>query len=245
MIKCMPFIKVLFIHHSTGGNLLYEGNLRKLLYEKKPSIELWDHGYNLYKIPIISNLLSKRTFHTGLSDKDGRMTGKDFDITISNNSPKEYAEIFSRDQKDPTLSSILSFDVIIFKNCYPTSKIRTDAQLEEDKKYYSQIRGDLKKYSKKHFIFMTQPPLRAELTTKVQAARARQLANWLKSNLFSSTNIVVFDLFDLLADYEGTNQNMLKREYCRLIPIDSHPNIAANKTIAPLFADFISRLTKK
>ncbi|MBI3366881.1 hypothetical protein HY041_04625, partial [Candidatus Roizmanbacteria bacterium] len=43
----MHTIKTLFLHHSTGANLLNEGNVRKLLARLSPEIELWDHGYSL------------------------------------------------------------------------------------------------------------------------------------------------------------------------------------------------------
>ena len=36
----MEKIKILFIHHSTGGNLIREGNLRQLLKNKNPNITL-------------------------------------------------------------------------------------------------------------------------------------------------------------------------------------------------------------
>ncbi len=49
----MKKIKVLFIHHSTGGLLLFFGRVRKILKEKNPNIELWDHGYNLYSPKIL------------------------------------------------------------------------------------------------------------------------------------------------------------------------------------------------
>lgn len=116
-------IKVFFIHHSTGGLLIFFGRLRKLLKDKVSNVELWDYGYNLYSPKILSYLFGPITFKTGLSDANGKMTGKDFDINVSNNSPKEYAEIFSRKPNDYTLKNIISFDVVIFKNCFPTTKI--------------------------------------------------------------------------------------------------------------------------
>ncbi len=70
-------IKVLFIHHSTGGLLIYFGKIRKLLKAKAPNIEFWDHGYNLYPSLLLSKILGRFTFRTGLSDEQGRLTEKD------------------------------------------------------------------------------------------------------------------------------------------------------------------------
>ena len=231
----MKTLKVLFIHHSTGGLLIRFGRLRKLLKQQVPDVEFWDHGYNLYNSRILSKILGPITFKTGLSDGQGRMTGKDFDIVISNNSPKEYADIFTGTKDDPTLSNILKFDVIIFKNCFPTTKIETQEKLETFKKYYSTIIQALRKYPNK-FVVFSPPPLRSETTKPEWAKRARELANWLSRQ--TAKNISIFNFFDLLSDKNGINVNMLKREYCSPIPIDSHPNIRANKEIGKSFVDF-------
>ncbi len=222
----MKKIKILFIHHSTGGLLLNQGNVRELLLEKAPHMKLWDHGYNLQKgWPSFMNRL---TYRTGLSDADGKMTGTDYDIFLSNNSPKEYDEIFSRDPDDFTLKSILNYNLIVFKNCFPTTKIVTNRMLNDHKKYYLNISRSLQKYPDKRFVIFSPPPLRSEATKPAYAKRARELAKWMKGTL-THQNIVVFDFFDLLAN----DDNLLKREYCLPLFFDSHPNRRANREIGP------------
>lgn len=230
--------KILFIHHSTGANLIREGKLRAELAKLNPDIEFWDHGYNLYNI--FPTLLAKFTHHTGLRDNNGHITGHDYDIVLGNNSPREYAEIFARDASDSTLKQILGYDIIAFKNCYPTTKITSDSQLEENTGYYKSIRESLGKYPKKKFVLLTPPPLRRELTEPEYTNRAIKMVEWLKSKEFlrATTNIKVFDLFGLLTDEGG----YLKKEYCRLLPMDSHPNKLANKTVAPLFAKYLTEM---
>ncbi len=235
----MKKIKILFIHHSTGGLLLFFGKVRKLLKEKTPDIELWDHSYNLDSPKVLSYLFGLFTFKTGLSDGNGKITGRDFDINISNNSPKEYAEIFSRKSDDYTLKNILSFDVVIFKNCFPTSKIETKEKLEEYKKYYSQIMKNISNFKNK-FIIFTPPPLRHEMTKPEWAANARSLSNFMKVEVKKYHNISIFDFFDLLTDKEGDNKDMLKQEYHNFFILkDSHPNINANQKIGQVFSDFL------
>lgn len=196
----MKKVRILFIHHSTGSSLITFGKLRKLLKEKAPNIELWDHGYNLYSSKILSKIFGPLMFRTGLSDRNGKMTGTDFNINISNNSPKEYAEIFSREPTDFTLKNILLFDIVIF----------------------------------------TPPPLRAETTKPEWAKNARILSAFINKEVKKYNNITVFDFFDLLADKEGENKNMLKRKYCNFfIPIDSHPNIRANREVGKKFVEFL------
>ncbi len=234
--------KVLFIHHSTGGNIIKQGKLRDLLKVKNPDIEFWDHSYNLF--PILPNIVAKFTNYTGLTDNAGRMTTTDYDIVLSNNSPKEYAEIFSRDSSDPTLSKILEYDVVIFKNCFPTSNIKDDGQLSQNKAYYKQIRDSLKNYPTKKFVLFTSPPLRREVTSFEIASRARVLADWLKSPEFleDSSNLYVFDLFGLLIEQEGDNKNTLRRDFTSFIWLDSHPNKKANKLVAEILSDYLVKL---
>ncbi len=232
--------KILFIHHSTGANLIKEGKVRIEIEKLEPTLEFWDHSYNLY--PYLSHLLAKFTYHTGLTDFKGRITGKDFNIALSNNSPREYAEIFSRDPTDPTLKQILDFDVIAFKNCYPTTKITSDQQLEEDKRYYQQIRDSVGRYKDKKFVLLTPPPSNKAINTLENAQRAKKLVEWLNSREFikNVTNLYIFDFFSYLAEENG----LLRKDYCRFIPLDSHPNLKANKELGPMFAKYLIKVTR-
>lgn len=234
----MKQTRILFIHHSTGGNLIREGHLRQALKKINPSLELWDHNYNLF--PIFTRLLATYTHLRGLSDSSGNYTGIDYQIVISNDSPKEYADIFSRNPQDPTLKSILTYDIIAFKNCYPTTRILTEKQLMDDITYYSKIRDSCKKFPDKQFVLLTPPPTRKETTNKENALRARKLVSTLNSLMFihATRNLHVFDFFNLLADKNG----YLKKEYCRLLQRDSHPNKIANQTIAPLVAEYLAKI---
>jgi len=218
--------------------LIKEGKLREEIKKLDASVELWDHNYNLS--PVLSKLLAQFTHLKGLSDNNGFVTGEDYNIVLSNNSPKEYADIFSRSISDPTLKNILNYDLIAFKNCYPTTRIQSDQQLEEDINYYDQIAVSIKKYPNKIFILLTPPPARKETTNYSQAQRALKLVAKLNSKVFSNKtpNLKIFDFFGLLAD----NNGFLKKEYTRLLPWDSHPNKIANEKIAPIFARFITDL---
>lgn len=236
--------RILFIHHSTGGLLLRFGRVRQLLNKLAPELELWDHGYNLYPWLTPMSFIPWFTFHTGLSDGTGRVTGRDFNIVISNNSPEEYADIFSRDRSDKTLSQILEFDLVIFKNCFPASKIASDDQLKRYREYYVSVFEHLARIPNS-FIVFTAPPLRQEMTSPEESARARDLVTWMKDRKnIVSPNISVFDFFGLLADSEGNNKNMLMRRYCTILPFDSHPNIRANREIGPVFTDVIVKRLK-
>jgi len=231
--------RLLFIHHSTGGNLIHQGQLREILYAKTNELQFWDHGYNLNKYLLISilNIIgNKLTFHTGLSDANGKLTGKDFNIQLSNNNPGDFAKIFGENpKKDITLSKILEFDIIAFKNCFPATKIDTDEKLESYKNYYLGMGVYFSQYPEKVFIAFTPPPLRKEVSKPEYAKRAQVFAKWLTTEWEKPSNTYVFDFFSLLADDCG----FLKQDYCSFLPIDSHPNKKANEEIAPVFVDFL------
>ncbi len=228
--------RLLFIHHSTGGNLIHQGNLREKLYQQTTQIELWDHGYNLYKdIPrlLLNIIANKLTFHTGLSNDKGMMLFKDFNIKLGNNDPKDFEKLFCT--PSTTLDQILGFDIIAFKNCFPTTKIESDEKLRRYKNHYEQMAIAFEKLNDKIFIPFTPPPLRKEVTTTECAHRAKEFASWLATTWKRSSSVHVFDLFDTLADERG----FLKSEYCPMIPIDSHPNKHANQLVADTLVSFL------
>lgn len=229
-------MKLIFLHHSTGANLIREGNVRQLLGQEIPDLEFWDHNYN----SLLFNLFN----HTGLSDNNGRVLGIDYKIPHNNTNPDGLADIFSQQITNPptnTLSFLLDYDLIAFKSCFPVTKITTDQQLAEYKNFYQKIRLRIDdEFPKKIFIVFTPPPLRKEKTKLEFAKRAQEFSGWLQSNEFlqEAKNIKVFDFFSLLSDQNG----FLKKEYCRLFPWDSHPNKKANQVIGPVLVSFIKSI---
>ncbi|MFO7608894.1 MAG: hypothetical protein R6X35_06815 [Candidatus Krumholzibacteriia bacterium] len=221
--------RILFIHHSTGRNLLQQGEVRATLQQlagaKAPAPALWDHDYN----PI------------GLAGPDGIKQGYGYGIPDDNTDPDGLHTLWTT--ANAARDSILSrFDIIAFKSCYePTNFIRTDEQLQQYKDWYLEIRDELDRHPDKTFVLFTPPPLLALLTNTEQADRARAFATWLGSPAFldGHPNLRVFDFFDLLAhpDDGSNRRNMLREVYERNTGvIDSHPNELANQVAGPLFA---------
>ncbi len=224
-------VRMLFIHHSTGRFLLAQGDVRTTLQQvagKAPAPALWDHDYN----------------DIGLTAPDGTAQGYGFGIPGDNTDPDGLHTLWTT--PNAARDSILSrFDVIAFKSCYePATLIYTDAQLQQYKDWYLEIRDVLDRYPQKVFVIMSPPPLLAQLNDVAWADRARAFADWLGSDAFLAghPNLRYFDLFDLLANPDdGTpTRNMLRAEYERDTGvIDSHPNELANGTVGPLFAQVL------
>ncbi len=242
--------KLLFIHHSTGANLIYEGNLREKLKKRSPNIEFWDHSYNL--LPLWQITARIIPYQTGLSDMNGRITGTDYAINITNTDPQGYADLFSQPIRPPINNAfskiVANFDTIMFKSCFPVTKIESDEQLNHYQECYLTIRNRIDKFPGKLFLLFTPPPLRKEMTRHEYAKRAREFSRWMKSSeyLGARENVAVFDFFDILAENNpnNSNLNMLKSEYCRLLSVDSHPNKRANEEATAELVTFITEQVK-
>jgi hypothetical protein len=215
--------RIIFMHHSTGDNLLLQGEVREGLSEL--GYKLWDHGYNEH----------------GLRDPAGDFTGTDWNVPDDNTDPDGWYAIFQQEVTDPpqnTFSHMLEYDVIIFKSCFPSSHIADEAMFEQYQEYYLAIRDVIDQHPDKLFIPWTTPPLVPNETDPEAAARARRWAEYLTSDeyLAGHPNIAVFDVFSLWSDEDG----FLREDY-RQDEWDSHPNELANQTVGPIFVEFIDQ----
>lgn len=216
-------VRVFFLHHSTGQNLIEQGGVREGLTAL--GYEFYDHGYN----------------GDGLRLADGTWTGENYDVPGDNTDPDGFAEIFAQPLHDPpdnTFSHMMQYDVIAFKSCFPTSNIASDEQLADYQSYYLAIRDRIDQFPDKIFIVVTPPPQVPNSTDAAEGRRARAFADWLSSDeyLAGHPNIFTFNFFDLLAG----DDNFLRPEY-RMDEWDAHPNERANRDIGPIFVDFIDQ----
>lgn len=224
-------MKIIFIHHSTGAGFIRYGNIRQNLKQKLPEVEFFDHGYNL-NFP--KNFQTKfYPYLAGLSDSKGSAMHIDYQIPDDNTNPDGLFKLFTLNPKeDNALSKILKYDMIIFKSCFPVTKITSDKMLEDYKHYYEEMKSVFANHPEKTFLALTPLPLRSELTKPEFASRAKTFANWLVNEFPKNSNTTfALDIFDLLSESEVDSkfENTLKREYCKTLPFDSHPNKSGSK----------------
>ena len=218
---------IIFLHHSTGRNLVHQGRVRELLSEA--GYEFWDHDYN----------------DEGLTRPDGTSVGYSYSVPDDNTDPDGLARIFSQRRYSlplNTFSGLMQHEVIVFKSCFPVSQITSEAQLAQYKTYYLQMRDVMDQYPDHLFIVLSPPPLNPAATDAEAAGRARAFAEWLGSDDFLSgqTNVVTFNFFDHLAEDDSSSADYgTLREGYRRKERDSHPNEIANQTIGPLLVDFV------
>ncbi len=216
-------VQILFMHHSTGQGLIWQGGIREGFTAL--GYEFWDHGYN----------------DEGVVDPTGTYLGVNWDVPGDNTDPDGWYAIFSQPVTDPpsnTFSFMLQADVILFKSCFPTSNIDGEARLEQYKEYYLSIRDVMDQHPDKLFVLFTPPPLVPNETSSDNAGRAQRWAEYLTSDdyLTGHPNVVVFDFFSLLADEHG----FLRADY-RADEWDSHPNDIANAAIGPILVEFVDQ----
>ncbi len=223
-----PLTNLFMLHHSTGRNLIQEGDVRDWIADHNAThgtdYAFWDHDYN----------------YIGLMNPGGAYTGANYSIPGDNTYPDGLLTLWTTPNgaRDQILAN---HEVIGFKSCYPASNIETDAELEERKQWYLQMRDVFDQYPDKVFVVMSQPPRHRLATNAAEADRARDFADWLESDAYldGHDNVVCIDLFNELAnpDDGSDTRNMLRYEYERShYDGDSHPNVLANETTGPWFA---------
>lgn len=216
--------QIIFMHHSTGQGLISPGGARELFTAL--GYQFWDHGYN----------------GDGLTDPEGNNLGINWDVPGDNTDPDGWYTIFNQPVTDPpsnTFSHMLQYDVIIFKSCFPNADIQSEEQLENYRQYSLSIRDVIDQHPDKLFVALTIPPLVPSATSPEAAARARRWAEYLLSAdyLGGHPNLAVFDFYSLLAGQDG----FLRADYRGEDEGDSHPNELANRTIAPIFVQFVDQ----
>lgn len=231
--------KVLFLAHSTGTNLYIEGNVSE-----------WIANYN-----------SNNSTDYQINIRDYPDTPWPWD-----NYPYDYWKLWvnnSCNNDNPNIECLQSiarnYDLIIFKHCYSGAGIIADSgkpnvdsstkTLENYKLQYRALRNLFDSMPEKKFMVWTLVPLHRLSTTKESAERAFEFVEWVKSQWLIEDgkphpNIFIFDFFSLAAEMNENpingQQYCLKYDYERRHTNDSfHPNLIANETIGPLFAQAV------
>ncbi len=235
--RMVPGLNVMFLHHSTGRNLIKDSGFRgKIDWHNEVAntdIRFWDHDY-AYGNDFTGMILPDSTVYPHWI----------YGNEANNIQPEGYYDIFCQapDFRDSLLAR---HDVIIFKNDHRTGNIESDSELQQHKNDYLEIREVLDQFPDKLFIMVAGPPRRPEKISREEADRAREFYNWLQSPQYMNghSNIVFFDLFDLLANAnDAEDGNMLRENYRRSDVWDDHPNDLANMIIGPVFASSVLRI---
>jgi hypothetical protein len=231
--------KIIFLHHSTGSGVYYEGNVAG-----------WIDNYNI-----------QYSTNYDISERSYPNTPYPWA-----NYPYDYWNLWLNNACDDGIPDIAclsslcaNYDIIIFKHCYPGAEILSDElspsissstmTLANYKLQYRALRDLMDTYPNNRFIVWTLAPLHRLATDEDCAERARQFVDWVKNKWLTEDakkhpNIYIFDFFGHVAESDSTPENgkvnCLKYDYeGSHTESDSHPNPLANETVGPIFAQFI------
>ena len=233
--------RIIFLHHSTG-KIIWKGGLPQF-------IRSWNaaHGTH-YEISEMaypggtggharsSRLLPGRLFNKLVSDR-----------YPWNNYPYDYWNLWvahtgeRRDRAEWNLDDLArSYDVIVFKHCFPVSRIERDdgaPSVSSSKQtvanyrlQYEALKTRMHQFPRTTFIVWTGAALTQASSNPEDAARARQFATWVKETWDErGDNLFVWDFRDL-----ETEGGLFLQPGNAYKPKDSHPTGAFAAKVAPL-----------
>lgn len=231
-------IKIIFLHHSTG-QVIWDGGLskfaRKLGFEGdvKKFFKKHNAEYN-------TNYIIAETYFPKSSPYGWNNYPYDYyNIWVKNAGNEPYKE-------EPTLEMLTGqYDVIIFKHCFPISRIQADGtnpELNSDEKtvanyklQYEALKKKMNGFPNTKFILWTPTALVEKATNKDEADRAREFSEWVK-NVWDTPddNIFLWDFRSLQSE-----DGLYFRNTYSASSTDSHPNRKFSQTVAPYFCNRI------
>jgi len=223
-------IYLLFIHHSTGGELLADKGEQSGLLAQYRIYATHPNGGGLRRLLMENNYIVHEASY-------GSVVGEETDICHWNRKFRDHmGAILITKQQDEKFTDGTRNRVVVFKSCFPNSWMTSDGKApgdpdscEKTTANYKAVYRNLLDYFRNQpdtlFVVFTAPPLvKPELYTKEKifntlktiigrpdtvekiGVRARSFNNWLKDvkngwlKDYDQNNVVVFDYYDILTD---------------------------------------------
>ena len=230
--------KIVFLHHSTGNNI-WVGRTNIYLYKltQKGDIQKYFSDYNKrhqtdYEI---SQLIFPKASPYGWNNYPYDY----YNIWVKNAGEHSYIE-------EPTLEMLTKeYDVIIFKHCYPVSRIMEDTfspDVDSDKKrienyklQYNELKKKMHEFPATKFIVWTPAVCTKQQITEDEAKRTYEFYKWMTDEWDEKgDNIFIWDFYK----YETEGGLYLQDKNARS-PDDSHPSVEFSARVARLFCNYI------
>ena len=230
--------KVVFLHHSTGS-AIWLGKTNKYVYKltEKGDVQKYFASHNK----------KNKTNYT--------ITERSFPKKAPygwNNYPFDYYNIWVRNagndpyKEEPTLEILTKeYDVIIFKHCFPVSRISEDTgipdidsdekRIENYKLQYYALKQKLHEFPDNKFIVWTPAVYPKNKLPEEDARRTYHFYRWMMDEWDEKNdNIFIWDFYK----YE-TEGGLYLQDRNAVNPDNAHPNAEFSGRVAPLFAKFI------
>ncbi len=233
-----PETQVIFLHHSTGGEV-WLGSTNHYLYKltRKGDVEKYISKYN-------KNHSTNYEITSEYFPKEEPYGWENYpfdyyNIWVKNAGNTTYME-------EPTLELLTqTYDVIIFKHCYPVGNILEDTgipdidsnqkRVENYKLQYNALKEKMHEFPDNKFIVWTPAAMVKMRTSEEQAIRTREFYNWVLNEWDEKgDNIYIWDFYKL-----ETEGGLYLKEENAVSPDNSHPGKDFSGRAAPLFAQLI------
>jgi hypothetical protein len=212
-------MKIIFLHHSTGGKI-WNGGIKKWLkkYNKNSGTD-----YEIVEV----EFPARSPYGWSNYPYDY------WNIWVNNAGNQEY-------KREPTLELLApEYDMVVFKHCYPVSNIQPDIgeaavdspekRLENYMLQYNALKEKMHQFPDTKFLVWTGAAQVRAKTSEDQATRARAFFEWVKTEWDEpGDNIFVWDFFEL-----ATKGGLYLAEEYADGPRNSHPNKKFAKLAAP------------
>jgi hypothetical protein len=235
--------RIIFLHHSTGYNV-WVGSTNRYIYKltKKGDVAKYFSTYN--RKNKTNFRITEQYFPKEAPYGWNNYPFDYYNIWVRNAGPKPYLE-------EPTLEMLTKeYDVIIFKHCFPGSRIKEDTgtpNIDSDEKtlgnyklQYNALKKKMHEFPNNKFIVWT-PAVNTRLQmTEDEAKRTAEFRRWMIEEWDEKDdNIYLWDCYQ----YETEGGLFLPDKFATS-PDDSHPNKEFAAKIAPIFSQFVIDVAK-
>jgi len=263
-------VKLIFIHHSTGGNWLADSNpdgpyggLGAALRDNNYYVSATNYGWGPLSIGDRTDIPNWPEWFTG--DNSNAILSALYEETGQN--IMDYGS-WPRLSMDPGGEN----EIILFKSCFPNSDLfgypddppytspnDFEFSVSNAKAVYSHLLDYFIIRQDKLFVVITAPPLLENeyspdyLEAHERAANARAFNNWLVNDWLSAyahNNVAVFDYFNLLTHPENHHRfvsgeiehytSPLSGDFAFYPSYDSHPNTVGHQKATAEFAPLLN-----
>ncbi len=262
-------VKLIFIHHSTGGNWLADpnndqpyGGLAQALMQNNYFVSATNYGWGPEAIGDRTDIPNWPEWFTG-PNRDTILAA------VYGESGQNYGDFgaWSRLPNDPGGEN----EIMMLKSCFPNSDLYGDPNdppasspndefsVSNAKAVYNDLLTYFETRQDKLFIVITAPPLQSSETAPDRAANARAFNNWLVNDwlaAYAHNNVAVFDYYNVLTDKSNANAESgnhhrwwngavqhvqaVNSNYSAYPSGDSHPSTAGHQKAAAEFVPLLN-----
>lgn len=230
-------VKLIFIHHSCGGNWLSDGdgNLGSVLNNNNYYVSESDYGWDAQPNDNLGD-------HTDTQDWPSWFN----DVKMPYVYNSDYHSAYTNTIANPGGEN----EIIMFKSCFPLSEV--EDSIDDEKAIYNSLKPYFAAHPDKFFVLIT-PPGETDVDSYL---KTRELCEWLVNNEtgwlagYTQRNVFVFDFYGVLSETNSHHrwindsiEHVYASNYDGISPYhngDDHPNAMGNQKATSEFVPLLN-----